>query len=484
MSDFVETLIPHIKNLVTFSSSKYINTGDRMMDTILIAIFGVIISVFVTNITYIFKLVYDYFQINIFKNDKFDPVRVNPKEYDISIISKYKFNYFVDIRCEEGSNKNYGDLCTDEVEVWILRNYGSFISESSCEMVFNGVRLYHEGKESKITNIRMPIYRYIKNNRYEYIVYYDRKIYCDDLQEFTLFIKQFFVTDKIVDDVGVKYIYELDSKGALIKKGRVNNKKVFARIHIDGKEKIIMLLNKFKNGTLYPDELSLDNKIGFLFHGPPGTGKSGLCTAIANYLNRDILLLNSLITAPRAVILSVIEKCRKTHVIVLDEFDYILGRTDETVIDYNKLLSEATTKEEIAKIKNDAIQAKKAEMSDEEFILKLFDSFGDDTDRVIVANTNSLKNINVKYLRPGRIDDVSLIGYCSIGMFEKICHSKYENINDLILKHKDEIMKCLELNITPLVLINTLIKTDSFDELIEKLSNERKQEYTGDIKII
>ena len=36
----------------------------------------------------------------------------------------------------------------------------------------------------------------------------------------------------------------------------------------------------------------MDNKLGILLYGPPGTGKTGTISAIANMLQRDIILVS------------------------------------------------------------------------------------------------------------------------------------------------------------------------------------------------
>lgn len=281
-----------------------------------------------------------------------------------------------------------------------------------------------------------------------------------------------------------KNIFSLNNKHEITLTCKLNMSKTFDRIHCVEKDAIIALLDKFKTNTLYPPELSLDNKLGLILHGPPGTGKTGTCSAIANYLDRDILLVNGLVTGDRATIIKAIKECQKTHVIVLDEFDYILNKPKddansvvvEMEINYTEMLIQATTPEEKENIRAE-IQASKSKVSDEQFLLQLLDSFGDDSDRIIVATTNHIDKINPKYLRPGRFDSICLLSFYNLDIFSKLAVSMYKNINELMQVNETRIAIVLERNITPLILINTLVKTSSFEELLDVLEKRPVQTY-------
>lgn len=68
----------------------------------------------------------------------------------------------------------------------------------------------------------------------------------------------------------------------------------FNTLAMDGDEKrtVIDDLDKFMNGKEYYKKIGKVWKRGYLLHGPPGTGKSSLIAAMANYLNFDIYNLN------------------------------------------------------------------------------------------------------------------------------------------------------------------------------------------------
>jgi hypothetical protein len=477
MQNFLSLVIPHFITIFTISANEYINTGKRVLDNAFIAIITACFSYFITKIPTLFLLMLDFICIRLFENSVFKPENVNPALYTPDAIAKYSYSFQIYMYNDSDCGELKTKINKYEMADWIFITYGKMIGNDNSEMIYN----MYDKKLELIFDIRnglpnMPVWRYASNNKYEYIMLYKNYLYCNDLKELDNFVK-LFIKENVVK-ISNKFIFELDYNGRLVKKGTVNKNKVFDKLHFDKKEDIITLLDKFKSKTLYPDSLSLDNKLGFLFHGPCGTAKSGTCSAIANYLDRDILLLNSLMTlSARDVILTSIESCRKTHVIVLDEFDHILCEEHGEKPNFSQMLLDAKTEEEKMQIKKDMKSYKEKGISDEVFLLKLLDSFGDDDDRIIVATTNNPHLINKRYLRPGRFDVIELFGYCSMNMFRDITKSYYPKIDDYIDQNRVNIESALSLNITPLVLINFLVKTNSLHECVLILLQQPQETY-------
>ena len=112
------------------------------------------------------------------------------------------------------------------------------------------------------------------------------------------------------------------------------------------------------------------------------------------------------------------------------------------------------------------------------FMYKLLDSFGDDDDRIIIATTNNPNMVNPVLLRPGRFDMKLCLGYCSMDMFINITQKVFDVSTYLADRENIETINgILKLNITPLILINTLILSKSLEECIEKLSKQKQKRY-------
>ena len=473
--------IPHVQSIFNYYVNRYINTGDRILDTAAIGICTILftgIIHYMSRCTELFQMLRskwrDYFSKEITEAE-FDPSLVNPTLYAVDAFYKYDFIYIIPDSKIEMFNTyafQFKLITTNAIAVGDTFESGNIVLKPFT----TGTGRY----SSRHMDIQMPIARYTKDDKYEYIIAKGSALACDDIKELEKFVNTYLNPPNAV----VKnQIYHYNGTNSLKSIGPVNKNKTFDSLYLDAKAKLIGLLEKFKTNTLYPPGLSLDNKLGIILHGPPGTGKTGACSAIANYLGRDIMLVSGLVTQNQNAIIDTIKQCQKTHVIVLDEFDYILNQSEKTkdsfeiVVDYTELLKNAETPKERDEIKKD-IQNSQSKVSDEEFLLKLLDGFGDDSDRIIVATTNSIDKINTKYLRPGRFDSICLLGFCTRDMFRNLTVHVYENMDDLMDKHASHIDTVLVRNITPLILINALIQTDSFEELLDLLEKRPVQEYT------
>lgn len=481
------SLIPHLNTIFSLLASEYINTGKRALDTALIGILCLIFGSLITYIPQYFNIFYEWYDITTTKlTDKFDPEKVNPAIYAAENICKYKFSYKVtnvNNDDEYATKKDYFVLYQEDISLYIINTFGSFGNSKETEMIYSFRSQKMTLNDDCGNSLQdMPIHRFIRNKKYEYIILHKNSIYCNHLDELTLFVKKFIKENKSLT-AKEKYIFEVSSDGKLINKGKVNTRKTFDKLHFEGKEDLINLLDKFKTNTLYPKSLSLDNKLGLLLHGPPGTCKTGSCTAIANYLDRHILLFSSLLTINKDKALDLIREYKKTHVIALDDCDHILCNIAEKKINYSSEIANAKTKEEKDKLIAEYQKFTKMCMSDEEFMLKMLDSFSDDSDRIIVATTNNPHLINKRLLRPGRFDEIKLYGYCTMKMFRDITLDFHKNADELIENNKDRIEEILKLNITSVVAINELVKHSNFEKCLEVLSARDMEYYDGFKKV-
>ena len=294
------------------------------------------------------------------------------------------------------------------------------------------------------------------------------------------------------------YIYEIqfsDRKLSTTIRGDLNLKRTFDTIYFDMKPQLIAMLDKFKTGTLYPKGINLDNKLGILLYGPPGTGKTGTITAIANYLKRDILMINELHGYNTEETLKLAAENNKKYVIVLDEFDSILcGHKSYSHTDHMFALKEALLTAEKDEKKTILEQIKTMRSNDQMgALLRFFDGIENSNDRIIVATTNYPEKIDQRLMRPGRFDLRLKLGCCSFQMFKDIVANVYPDYiraisvataevgvttdkasYDLaysidVVAETARIEAILKSNISPLELINTLVQTKSMAELLEWL---------------
>ena len=463
MSSLLSTIGCQVQQLFNMVMLQYINTGDRMKDNLITSILSC--SVFFTaNVSslYALKLYRSLYRFFILKEDDSNPIDICMEYFDFNsynheTITKYK--YYIEL-----TNQSY-QIHSVNVHLWIEHIYKTLLFTESVELIYHN---NHITNDLKIKNSEqdkqcfMPIWKYRYQSNIEYIWCCNNRIYSNNYHELLKccqHIEQFINqqdTDKKQKSIG-KCIYK-SSNNSII--GKVNQKKTFDTIFFDEKPKLLHIVDKFKQGIMYPPSLPIDNKLGILLHGPPGTGKTGCITALANYLDRNIVMVSSL-TDDVELLFRNLKQYINNSIIVFDEFDHILTASiNEQNIDSN-LLEACITKED-KKIAFDIIRSNKKNDIIGTFLRQL-DGIEDQSGRIIVATTNFPEAINPAFLRPGRFDIKLELGYCSHQMFQDIIRCKYPDgtiDNSIIMFNEPK---------TPLELINTLLQTDSLEECLEKL---------------
>lgn len=137
--------------------------------------------------------------------------------------------------------------------------------------------------------------------------------------------------------------------------------------------------NWLSNESIYA-ERGLIYKTGILLYGTPGTGKSSLASAIANYLHCGLITIDctTFQYLNTAEVAESINADGDRYVVLLDEIDSIFGnREEETDDDKNKRISK---------------------------LLSFLDSPNSPNNVVFVATTNYIDRLDKAVLRKGRFD--------------------------------------------------------------------------------
>uniref|UniRef100_A0A2N9ESS2 AAA+ ATPase domain-containing protein n=1 Tax=Fagus sylvatica TaxID=28930 RepID=A0A2N9ESS2_FAGSY len=149
----------------------------------------------------------------------------------------------------------------------------------------------------------------------------------------------------------------------------------------DLKQHIIEDLNLFKSRKEFYNRVGRAWKRGYLLNGPPGTGKSSLIAAMANHLKFDIYDL------------------QLTDIHNDNELRSILLKTNNRSIVFT-----------LSGLLN--------------FIDGLWSSCGDE--RIIVFTTNDMEKLDKALLRPGRMDKVINMSYCTKDGFQLLARNYLE----------------------------------------------------------
>lgn len=210
------------------------------------------------------------------------------------------------------------------------------------------------------------------------------------------------------------------------------------RKHVQGRTKFFL-----ENRGWY-DKKGIPYTLGFLFHGPPGCGKTSSVKAIANEGRRHIINVQ----------LSEIKtKAQLQHLFFNDEIHVYNGATTEkytipvserlyviedidamgdTVLRREWKRPTTTTK---PKTEEDAWLAREKETEKEtidlSFLLNLLDGTLEANGRILIITTNFPERIDRALIRPGRVDMIVNFKKCSRAIVSEMAHSFYEKDVDI-----------------------------------------------------
>ena len=492
----MDGIITSFTSLCNQYVSKYVDTGDKIMDNSIICLsslfLGLIINFIIkltcSNALYN-KILYWYYYV--FKGQT-EPLSFKTEQYWFDYVANTKF-------MTASINHDSREL------IKIIKKYThkrSFISSTKPGETCAYLNIKQNSYSSSSYNAMVPLY-------------YDGQDMCFvscsvlETNNGTIYAPNFIAMCKVLTYLKFKSeqeqtvleqqsqdklcIYELSDqikvsvyaevKNNFIHIGYVSERKIFNHIYYDQKDHLVNLLNKFQQGELYPARISMDNKLGILLYGPPGTGKTGTICAIANMLGRHILMVDFSKITKRSELDDILKQEFYDKIIyVFDEFDCILDVISNTPnknihtkpqTDWTKILEVTQNEErkEIVEMMMDEIKEKQSSVAiDLAYLLQKLDGLEKATNRLIIATTNHPELINPVLLRPGRFDIKLELGNCSQQMYKDILGNFFSDTLDQASIHKQIDKAHLpDKKWSPLKVINTALRTNSLKQTLNYL---------------
>ena len=491
----METIIQQLSTFITLLFNKNINTGDRILDNTLIGILSILCIKIIKDLIIEWRAYYNCIIFHLYgmKNHPLDLWKA-PYSYNFVYLKNDEF-------FKNHKQYNMGAALYSHIELWSKWcNYTTQImgplikktkiiylaNENGNAVISDDINIW---KKNRIDYNTMDSGLYIiAIDKYGYPIYYgtdgclyfqNRNAYLEIEPHFASYWIQEY--EKLIININVSngiYVMKfgaVQSDTKLEKIGIISSKKTFDTLFYTQKEELLNILEKFKKGEMYPGHIPMDNKLGIMLYGPPGTGKTGTISAIANYLKRNITIVNLTEITKVEQLEKILDPRRyKETIFVLDEFDCImdvLGKNtedDSTKNDWASMLmmAEGDERKQILDMMRNGRKAIKQGLN-MAYLLQKLDGLESAEGRVIIATTNNPDKINPALLRPGRFDLKLCLGNCTQDMYCKILENFYKNEKDVckrVLK-----AKIPEMKYSPLELMNMSMQSNNLDQLLEKI---------------
>ncbi|XP_058773343.1 AAA-ATPase ASD, mitochondrial-like [Vicia villosa] len=231
------------------------------------------------------------------------------------------------------------------------------------------------------------------------------------------------------------------------------------------KEEIINDLVKFKDGKEYYAKVGKAWKRGYLLFGPPGTGKSTMISAIANFMNYDVYDLELSIIKDNIELKRLLIATSNKSVIVIEDIDCSIDLTGKRK--EKKDLSSPTGEYKVT-------------LSG---LLNIIDGIWSSCggERIIIFTTNFVDKLDPALIRRGRMDMHIELSYCSYEAFKVLVKNYWD------VESHDELFPIIEkligeTNMTPADVAESLMpKSFNKDfetclkDLIQSLENVKEK---------
>ncbi|GLJ34206.1 hypothetical protein SUGI_0687510 [Cryptomeria japonica] len=190
----------------------------------------------------------------------------------------------------------------------------------------------------------------------------------------------------------------------------------FASLALDPllKSRILRDLDRFKKGREFYRRIGRSWKRGYLLHGPPGTGKSSLIAAIANYMRYDVYDMELTQVSDNTELRALLTQTREKSVIIIEDIDCSLNLGER--------VSNPPPGDQEEQKRSGITLSGLLNFTD-----GLWSCCGEE--RIILFTTNHKEMLDPALLRSGRMDMHILLSFCTFEAFKSLAFN-YLQVED------------------------------------------------------
>lgn len=170
-------------------------------------------------------------------------------------------------------------------------------------------------------------------------------------------------------------------------------------------------MTNFIHGKKWYTDTGVPYRRGYLLYGPPGSGKTSFILSMAGNFGKSISIMNMSKGIHDGNIHSIIQKCNKDTILVLEDIDAVFVKRKNNSAAGNDVLTFSG-------------------------LLNAIDGLASSDGRILMMTTNHLERLSPALIRPGRIDLKVKFDYASNHqielMFKRFFDQKYHYLIDSI----------------------------------------------------
>ncbi|KQK15981.1 AAA-ATPase At3g50940 [Brachypodium distachyon] len=225
------------------------------------------------------------------------------------------------------------------------------------------------------------------------------------------------------------------------------------------KQAVLADLDRFLKRKDYYRRIGKAWKRGYLLFGSPGTGKSSLVTAMANYLRFNLYDLDLSEVSHNSILQRLLIGMPNKSILVIEDIDCCFNAASR---EDGKERKAALTKDGQADVDNDTEDCASTPPPSItvsgllNFIDGLWSTSGEE--RVIIFTTNYKDRLDPALLRPGRMDMHVYMGYCCWEAFKTLARNYFLIDDHLLFPEIEELLAKVE--VTPAEVSEMLLRDE------------------------